>query len=62
MELGYNPKAILGGPGVNFGFYRDIFGPAAEGVLGWTMRKPQVESRHEGALRQTLERQTLRRP
>lgn len=36
MELGYNPKAILGGPGVNFGFFRDIFGPAAEGVLGWT--------------------------
>jgi branched-chain amino acid transport system substrate-binding protein len=37
MELGYNPKAMLGGPGVNFGFFRDIFGPAAEGIMGWTM-------------------------
>ena len=35
MELGYNPKAWLGGPGVNFGFYHEIFGPAVEGVLGW---------------------------
>lgn len=37
MELGYNPKAILGGPGVNFGFYPVIFGPAVEGVCGFTM-------------------------
>ncbi|MGD0662045.1 MAG: amino acid ABC transporter substrate-binding protein [Syntrophorhabdales bacterium] len=41
MELGYNPKAFLGGPGVNFGFYRDIFGPATEGVLGWTIANPK---------------------
>lgn len=36
MELGYNPKAMIGGPGVNFGFYRTAFGPAAEGVMGFT--------------------------
>lgn len=36
MELGYNPKVWLGGPGVNFGFFHDTFGPATEGVVGWT--------------------------
>ena len=36
MELGYNPKAFLGGPGVNFGPYHMTFGPATEGVLGFT--------------------------
>ena len=36
IELGYNPKAWVGGPGVNFGFYHAAFGPAAEGVLGFT--------------------------
>jgi branched-chain amino acid transport system substrate-binding protein len=41
MELGYNPKAMLGGPGINFGFYRDIFGAATEGVLGWTSASPK---------------------
>lgn len=35
MEMGYNPKAFIGGPGVNFGFYHQIFGPATEGVLGF---------------------------
>jgi branched-chain amino acid transport system substrate-binding protein len=37
MELGYNPKAFLGGPGVNFGFYHQIFGPATDGVLGFAI-------------------------
>jgi len=37
MEIGYNPKAFLGGPGVNFGFYHAIFGPATEGVSGFSM-------------------------
>jgi len=36
MELSYNPKAWLGGPGVNFGFYHTGFGAAVEGVMGWT--------------------------
>jgi branched-chain amino acid transport system substrate-binding protein len=37
MALGYNPKAWIGGPGANFGFYHTAFGPAVEGVLGFTM-------------------------
>ena len=36
MELNYNPKVWLGGPGVNFGFFHSTFGPATEGVMGWT--------------------------
>jgi ABC-type branched-subunit amino acid transport system substrate-binding protein len=36
IELGYNPKAWVGGPGVNFGFYHAAFGPAVEGIMGFT--------------------------
>jgi branched-chain amino acid transport system substrate-binding protein len=36
MELGYNPKVWLGGPGINFGYFHTGFGPACEGVTGWT--------------------------
>jgi ABC-type branched-subunit amino acid transport system substrate-binding protein len=36
IELGYNPKAWIGGPGVNFGFYHTTFGPMVEGVCGFT--------------------------
>jgi len=36
MELGYNPKVWLGGPGVNFGFFHTNFQAAVEGVMGWT--------------------------
>ena len=32
MALGYNPKAMIMGPGGNFGFYHTAFGPAVEGV------------------------------
>jgi hypothetical protein len=32
MALGYNPKAMIMGPGANFGFYHTAFGPATEGV------------------------------
>ncbi len=35
MALGFNPKAWIGGPGVNFGFYHTTFGPATEGVTGF---------------------------
>jgi branched-chain amino acid transport system substrate-binding protein len=47
MELGYNPKAFLGGPGVNFGFYHQIFGPVTEGVLGFAIanRKTSPEAK-----------------
>jgi len=41
MELGYNPKAFLGGPGVNFGFYHTTFKDAVNGVLGWTVASPK---------------------
>ena len=41
MELGFNPKAWVGGPCVNFGFYHTTFGPAAEGVLGFTSFSPK---------------------
>jgi branched-chain amino acid transport system substrate-binding protein len=36
IELGYNPKAWIGGPGVNFGFYHTVFGPNVEGLMGFT--------------------------
>lgn len=41
MALGYNPKAWIGGPGVNFGFYHTTFGPAVEGVTGFTSFSPK---------------------
>lgn len=41
MELDFNPKAWVGGPGVNFGFYQVAFGPAAEGVIGFTSFSPK---------------------
>ncbi len=36
IELAYNPKAWIGGPGVNFGFYHAAFGPMVEGIMGFT--------------------------
>ena len=39
--LGYNPKAWIGGPGVNFGFFHTAFGPLVEGVTGWTSFSPK---------------------
>lgn len=41
IELGFNPKAWIGGPGVNFGFYQTTFGPAAEGIIGFTSFNPK---------------------
>jgi branched-chain amino acid transport system substrate-binding protein len=41
MELSYNPKAWVGGPGVNFGFDHTAFGPAVEGVIGFTSFSPK---------------------
>ena len=32
IALGYNPKAMILGPGGNYGFYHTAFGPAVEGV------------------------------
>ncbi len=41
IALAYNPKAWSGGPGVNFGFYHTAFGPAVEGVMGFTSFSPK---------------------
>lgn len=41
IELGFNPKAWIGGPGVNFGFFHTAFGPAVEGVIGFTSYNPK---------------------
>jgi branched-chain amino acid transport system substrate-binding protein len=41
MELDFNPKAWIGGPGVNFGFYHTTFGPAVEGIMGFTTFSPK---------------------
>jgi branched-chain amino acid transport system substrate-binding protein len=36
MAIGYSPKAMVLGPGVNFQFFLDIFGPQVlEGVIGF---------------------------
>ncbi len=35
IEQGFNPKLWLGGPGVNFEFFANIFGPAVNGIMGW---------------------------
>ncbi len=42
IELGFNPKFFLTGPGANFGFYHDAFGPAVEGVSAglWPTVRP----------------------
>jgi branched-chain amino acid transport system substrate-binding protein len=41
IELGFNPKAWIGGPGANFGFYLAAFGPMIEGVMGFTSFSPK---------------------
>ena len=33
MQLNYNPKGVLLGPGGSFQFFANIFGPAMEGVM-----------------------------
>ncbi len=35
IELGYNPKAVLFGPGANFGFYHTAYKSAVNGVMFW---------------------------
>jgi len=35
IALGYNPKAMIMGPGGNFGFYHTAFGPATEGICAF---------------------------
>jgi branched-chain amino acid transport system substrate-binding protein len=45
IALAYNPKAWVGGPGVNFGFYHTAFGPAVEGVTGFTSFSPKQSAK-----------------
>jgi len=40
MQLGFNPKVWIGGPGAQFGFFHTIYGPAVEGVMGFAMFAP----------------------
>jgi branched-chain amino acid transport system substrate-binding protein len=35
IELGYNPKAVLFGPGANFGYYHTTYKDAVQGVMCW---------------------------
>lgn len=42
IELGFNPKFFLTGPGANFGFYKDIFKGAVEGVSFWATATPKT--------------------
>ena len=35
IGLGYNPKAMIMGPGGNFGFYHTAFGPMVEGICAF---------------------------
>ncbi len=41
MGVGFSPKAWIGGPGVNFGFFHTAFGPAVEGVTGFIGGSPK---------------------
>jgi len=36
IALNYNPKAMICGPGANFGFYHTAFGPMVDGVTAFT--------------------------
>ncbi|OGO59905.1 MAG: hypothetical protein A2025_00485, partial [Chloroflexi bacterium RBG_19FT_COMBO_47_15] len=36
IALNYNPKAMICGPGANFGFYHTTFGPMVEGITAFT--------------------------
>jgi ABC-type branched-subunit amino acid transport system substrate-binding protein len=55
MGLGFNPKAWVGGPGVNFGFYKAAFGPAVEGVLGFTSFSPKQSAASKELARKLYE-------
>jgi branched-chain amino acid transport system substrate-binding protein len=37
IALNYNPKAMICGPGGNFGFYHTTFGPMTEGICSFTI-------------------------
>jgi branched-chain amino acid transport system substrate-binding protein len=47
IALGYSPKAMIMGPGGNYGFYHTAFGPAVEGICAWATwnrkQSPEME-------------------
>ncbi len=47
MEIGFNPKVFLTGPGSNFEFYKQIFGKASEGVMGFGAWNTKVSPEHK---------------
>ncbi len=38
----FNPKFFMTGPGANFGFYHDAFGPLVDGVSCWASWNPKI--------------------
>ena len=48
MALGFNPPAVIMGPGCNFGFYAATFTPEAiEGVTCFAVANPKTSPEHE---------------
>lgn len=47
MEIGFNPKAFLIGPGGNFGIFPQIFGPAAQGVMSFGAWNTKTNAGHK---------------
>jgi ABC-type branched-subunit amino acid transport system substrate-binding protein len=47
IAQGFNPKAMIGGPGVNFGFYGLAFGPLSEGILCFAVANVKTSSAME---------------
>jgi branched-chain amino acid transport system substrate-binding protein len=46
IELGFNPKLFITGPGVNFEFFRGIFGPAMEGLMALGAWNENISQEH----------------
>ena len=47
IEIGFNPKLFLIGPGGNFEFFSQIFGPALEGVMSWGAWNTKASQKHK---------------
>ena len=42
--MGYNPEAMIFGPGANFGFYYESFGPLTEGIMAFAVANNKTSS------------------
>jgi branched-chain amino acid transport system substrate-binding protein len=47
IELEFNPKVFLTGPGSNFSFFEQTFGPAAEGIMSFGAWNAKVSPAHK---------------